>query len=193
MHIEAFILAAGLSSRMIKGNKLLKELNNKPLISNTIESYLNSDINQISIITGHDSIKIKSIAHSYNITSIHNKNYRKGILSSIKICIENINPKTTGVIIALGDMPFISNNDIKSLIKEFIKNKEKEICIPKCYNKNGNPIIFPIKLFRKILASVKNDEYDRGLKKIIEKYGYKNVKASKAVLKDFDNINDFIK
>ena len=59
MYIEAFILAAGLSSRIINGNKLLKKLNSKPLISNTIENYIDSDINQISIITGHDSIKMK--------------------------------------------------------------------------------------------------------------------------------------
>ena len=192
MYIEAFILAAGLSSRMINGNKLLKKLNSKPLISNTIENYIDSDINQISIITGHDSIKMKTIADSYNIKPIHNKNYRKGILSSIKICLENINQRTTGVIIALGDMPLVSNKDIKPLIKEFEKNKQKEICVPKCYNKNGNPIIFPVKILKKILISIKNDEHDYGLREIIEKYGYKNVKASKAVLKDFDNIIDFI-
>tara|TARA_B100000029_G_scaffold343981_1_gene336403 strand:+ start:1154 stop:1735 length:582 start_codon:yes stop_codon:yes gene_type:complete len=192
MYIEAFILAAGLSRRMAVGNKLLKKLNNKPLISNTIENYLNSDINEISIITGHDSIKIKKIAQSYKINSIHNKNFKMGILSSIKVCLKNINPITTGVIIALGDMPLVSNKDIKPLIKEFMMNNQKEICIPECYNKNGNPIIFPAKLLKKILVSVKNNEYDRGLKEIIEKYGYKNVKTTKAVLKDFDNINDFI-
>ena len=125
MYVEAFILAAGLSSRMIKGNKLLRKLNGKPLISNTIENYLNSDLNQISIITGHDSIKIKSIADSYNINSIHNKKYKKGILSSIKICLENISQRTTGVVIALGDMPLVSNKDLKPLIKEFKNNKQK--------------------------------------------------------------------
>ena len=70
---------------------------------------------------------MKTIADSYNINTIHNKNYRKGILSSIKICLKNINQRTTGVIIALGDMPLVSNKDIKPLIKEFKKNKQKEI------------------------------------------------------------------
>ena len=191
MHIESFILAAGTSKRTGKINKLTKKYKNKPLIEHTIENYLDSKIDSNNIITGFESDKINKIALKFNLITFYNKDFSKGILSSIKVAINNINKKTTGVIIGLGDMPLVKANDLNLLIDKFIITECKEICIPESYKKIGNPIIFPVKILKMILRDIDTENRDTGLKSIIKKYNPITVKASRGVLKDFDEIEDY--
>ena len=51
MIFEAFILAAGLSSRMEKSNKLLLKYKEKTVVEETLLNVEKSKINKISIIT----------------------------------------------------------------------------------------------------------------------------------------------
>ena len=91
MFIESFILAAGSSERTGRVNKLLKKYKGKPLIEHTIQNYLFSKESRNNIITGYEKEKIERIANKFNILTHHNKDYKKGLLSSIKIAIKNIN------------------------------------------------------------------------------------------------------
>ena len=102
MLIEAFILAAGTSSRMGNTNKLIKRINRIPLIEKTITNYLNSNVDKVSIITGYEDHKIKKIAEKHSIKTFYNRNYKTGILSSINLAVKKVNNKSSGVIIGLG-------------------------------------------------------------------------------------------
>ena len=192
MLIEAFILAAGTSSRMGSVNKLIKKMNRIPLIEKTITNYLNSNIDKVSIITGHEDYKIKKIAEKHSIKTYYNRKYKTGILSSINLAVKKVNNKSSGVIIGLGDMPLVSKKDLNPLIDNYKKEKCRKIFVPICYGREGNPIIFPTNVIKKIISKVKSEEKDKGLKGLIKRYNYKTIKSSKAVLKDFDKIDDFI-
>ena len=192
MHIESFILAAGASKRTGKINKLTKKYKNKPLIEHTIQNYLDSNIDCNNIITGFENDKINKIALKFNLVTIYNKNFSKGILSSIKVAIHNIQKQTTGVIIGLGDMPLVKTSDLNLLIDKFTSANFKKICIPESYKKIGNPIIFPVRILKIILRDIDTEDRDTGLKSIIKKYNPITVKTSKGVLKDFDKIEDYI-
>jgi len=191
MHIESFILAAGSSTRTGKINKLTKKYKNKPLIEHTIENYLDSNIDCNNIITGYESDKINKIALKFNLDTFYNKDFSKGILSSIKVAIHNIQNKSTGVIIGLGDMPLVKASDLNLLIDRFINAGCKKICTPESYKKTGNPIIFPVKILKMILRDINTENRDVGLKPIIKKYNPITVKTSKGVLKDFDKLEDY--
>tara|TARA_B100000700_G_scaffold245575_1_gene274081 strand:+ start:237 stop:818 length:582 start_codon:yes stop_codon:yes gene_type:complete len=192
MLIESFILAAGSSKRTGKVNKLLKKYKNKPLIEHTIQIYLNSKVSRVNIITGYEKDKIEKIANKFNILTYHNKDYKKGLLSSIKTAIRNINKSSTGVMIGLADMPLVKPKDLDNLITQFMNYKSKKICVPVCYKKIGNPIVFPSQLLKVIAKDIKKENKDEGLKSIILKKDYICVKASKGTLKDFDQLSDYI-
>ena len=192
MLIEAFILAAGTSSRMGNTNKLIKRINRIPLIEKTITNYLNSNVDKVSIITGYEDHKIKKIAEKHSIKTFYNRNYKTGILSSINLAVKKVNNKSSGVIIGLGDMPLVSKKDLNPLIDNYKEKKCKKIFVPICYGREGNPIIFPPNIIKKITSKNNIKDKDKGLKDLIKKYNYTTIKASKAVLKDFDKINDFI-
>ena len=192
MLIEAFILAAGTSNRMGSVNKLIKKMNRIPLIEKTITNYLNSNIDKVSIITGYEDYKINKIAEKHSIKTYYNRKYKTGILSSINLAVKKVNNKSSGIILGLGDMPLVSKKDLNPLIDNYKKERCRKIFVPICYGREGNPIIFPTNVIKKIISKVKSEEKDKGLKGLIKRYNYKTIKSSKAVLKDFDKISDFI-
>ena len=191
MFIESFILAAGSSERTGKVNKLLKKYNDKPLIEHTIRNYLDSRACRNNIITGYQNEKIERIANKFNVLTYHNRDYKKGLLSSIKIAIKNINKNSAGVIIGLADMPLVKPKDLNNLINQFLTYNSKKICVPICYNKVGNPIIFPSKILKSIEKNIKRQNKDEGLKSIILEKDYVTVKTSKGIHKDFDKLSDY--
>ena len=192
MIFEAFILTAGLSSRMGKSNKLLLKNKKKTVVEETLSSVEKSKINKISIITGHQSEEVSIKIKSKNISFIHNEDYKSGILSSIKIVSDNVQQETDGILIVLGDMPEVRPKDINSLIDNFEKEKGKFICIPIFDNKRGNPVLFPYNIFKKIILDLKDINFDHGLRNVIDSYAYKEISASSGVLMDFDTEDDFI-
>ncbi|MEE3165295.1 MAG: nucleotidyltransferase family protein [Pseudomonadota bacterium] len=192
MIFEAFILTAGLSSRMGKSNKLLLKYKEKTVVEETLSNVEKSKINKISIITGHQSEEVSIKIKSKNISFIHNEDYKSGILSSIKIVSDNVQQETDGILIVLGDMPEVRPKDINSLIDNFEKEKGKFICIPIFDNKRGNPVLFPYNIFKKIILDLKDINFDHGLRNVIDSYAYKEISASSGVLMDFDTEDDFI-
>ena len=191
--IDCFILAAGMSKRMGKNNKLLKKINNNIIINQTLMNHIESKINNIYLILGHEKDLILENIDYKEIFIVENNNYKSGMLSSILKIDENIDDKTSGILISLADMPFVTSNDINNLIEIFNKNNQELICIPKNQGKLGNPILLPKKIYRDLTEDLSKLSKDRGLKKLIleKKYDFIEVNLSKGVIKDFDTIEDF--
>ena len=192
MIFEAFILAAGLSTRMGKSNKLLLKYKKKTVVEETLLNVEKSKINKISIITGHQSEEVSVKIKSRNISFIHNEDYKNGILSSIKIAADNLQQESDGILIVLGDMPKVKPKDINNLIDNFEKEKGKSICVPIFDNKKGNPVLFPCNIFKEIILDLEDINFDHGLRNVIDSYAYKEISASSGVLIDFDTEDDFI-
>ena len=191
--IDCFILAAGMSKRMGKDNKLLKKINNNMIINQTLMNHIESKINNIYLILGHEKDLILENIDYKEIFIVENNNYKSGMLSSILKIDENIDDKTSGILISLADMPLVTSNDINNLIEIFNKNNQELICIPKNKEKLGNPILLPKKIYRDLTKDLSKLSQDRGLKKLIleKKYEFIEVNLSKGVTKDFDTIEDF--
>ena len=60
--ISAILLAAGQSKRMKGKNKLLLKYKRKTLINHVLKSLIESKVNKIIIVLGHEGRKIKKIA-----------------------------------------------------------------------------------------------------------------------------------
>jgi molybdenum cofactor cytidylyltransferase len=183
--IVAILLAAGLSSRTGKSNKLLRIYKKKPLILHSIENLKKSKVNKIYIILGKDSNEIKKvIKKDKKIQFIFNKNYKRGISFSIKAGLKKLSKKVNKFFICLADMPLVSHKIIDKMIK---KSKHLNIpLIPYFKKQQGNPVLIPIN-FKEKLMKIKGD---RGAKKIIKKK-FITFQSTKSVTRDFDTIKDF--
>ena len=161
--ITNIILAAGQSKRMLKDNKLLIKINKQSMIDKMVSTSLNSSADSTVVVLGYQSDIIQEIIQNKEIITIVNKDYKKGLSSSLQCGISALPDDCDAAIIILADMPNIESKIINSLINNFNPQKNKSIIIPTFNGKKGNPILLDRKYFPDII-SVKGD---KGAKDII--------------------------
>ena len=188
--ITAILLAAGQSKRLRGENKLTKLFKGKPLINHILFSLIKSKVNKIIIVLGFEHLKIKTkLLKSKKINFVINKNYKKGMSSSIKTGLKKLPKNSKGFLIVLGDMPNITKTTINKICLSITKS-DKEIILPKFKNRTGNPIGFKHSMIKNIYK-IKGD---RGAKNIIKKNNKKikflNIN-SKSILTNLNTKRNF--
>ncbi|WP_126993416.1 nucleotidyltransferase family protein [Thermosipho globiformans] len=185
--IFSAILAAGKGERFQNNVKILHSINGKPMLQHVINVVKSINFEKNFLIVNPLWNKIN---HHFeipeNFTILINKEYEKGISTSLKLLIKNIIPfEPDYIAIFLADMPYISTDIIYSILQK-IENEEK-IIAPYYKNIKGFPTIVHKSLFQNIL----NLEGDQGIKQII----YKNPNLVKKiefktdkVIKDIDQL-----
>ena len=188
--IKAILLAAGQSKRMKSENKLIKLYKNKPLINYSLNVLTKSKANKIIIVLGHQSKEVKKIIKkNKKIIFTYNKNYKKGMASSIKMGLKKVSKNDDGFIVAQSDMPFVKLSDINKICRS-IKTKQFLVHALKYKNRLGNPIGFDISLIKKF----KNIKGQFGAKFMVKRLknrtNFINTSSLKS-FKDFDKVSDF--
>jgi len=188
--IKAILLAAGQSKRLRSENKLTKLYKKKPLINYSLKKLYKSKINKVIIVLGHQHKEVKKIIkkNKKNIF-IYNKNYKKGMASSIKVGLKKVSRNDKGFIIVQSDMPFIKTSDINKIYNS-INLKKYLVYVLKFKDKIGNPIGFDLSLTKKF----KNIKGEFGAKFMVKrlKDSTKFIKINSAKsFKDFDKASDF--
>tara|TARA_R110002049_G_scaffold263116_1_gene439247 strand:+ start:1398 stop:1991 length:594 start_codon:yes stop_codon:yes gene_type:complete len=188
MKVDILILAAGCSERMGTPKQLLK-IGKTTLLGATIKNAQISNANNIICVLGANASLIEPLISNLGIEIIINPNFFKGLGTSIAAGITNLKDRNIdGVIILLGDQPFVSSNYINSLITSF--SEEPEYIIASRYNrKNGVPAIFPKKHFNQLLLL----NQDKGAQDILNN-SVNKVKTLSATpnLKDINTPADYI-
>lgn len=188
--IKVILLAAGLSKRMKSENKLIKLYKNKPLINYSLNVLKKSKANKIIIVLGHQYKEVrKIIKKNKKIIFTYNKNYKKGMASSIKMGLKKVSKNDKGFIVAQSDMPFVKLSDINKICRS-IKTKKFLVHALKYKNRLGNPIGFDISLIKKF----KNIKGQFGAKFMVKRLknrtNFINISSLKS-FKDFDKVSDF--
>ena len=188
--ITAILLAAGESKRIPTENKLIKTFKGEPLINHILNSLIKSKVNKIIVVLGYEYFKLKKIIlKNKKITLQINKNYKKGISSSIKYGIKKITKKNKGFMIVQSDMPHIKSSHINKIYSSLLK-KDNLVHTLKYKNIVGNPIGFDISVlnkFKKIKGDVGAKYIVKRLKKNTNFLKINSIKA----FKDFDLEKDF--
>ena len=188
--IKAILLAAGQSKRLKSENKLIKLYKKKPLINHSLNALHKSKVNKIIVVLGHQKKELQKIIKRNNKNIFtYNKEYKKGMASSIKVGLTKVNKKDKGFIIVQSDMPFIKSSDINKIYNS-IKSKKYLVHVLKYRNRVGNPIGFDIsimKKFKKIKGDVGAKFMVKRLKKETKFIKINNLKS----FKDFDKVSDF--
>jgi molybdenum cofactor cytidylyltransferase len=188
--IKAILLAAGQSKRIKSENKLTKLYKKKPLLSYSLKALHKSKVNKVIIVLGHQQNEVKKIIkkNKKNIFSF-NKDFRKGMASSIKVGLKKITKNDKGFIVVQSDMPFIKSSDINKIYNS-IRSKKFLVHVLKFKNKVGNPIGFDISVVKKF----KRIKGDFGAKFMVKrlKNETKFIKINNLKsFKDFDKASDF--
>jgi molybdenum cofactor cytidylyltransferase len=90
-----------------------------------------------------------------------NKDAASGMGTSIVAGVKNLRAEE-GVMIALGDMPFLKPDTIDVLLQAFNNSDRDRIIAPRFSGQRGHPVIFPAFCFT-ALAALEGDDGARGV------------------------------
>lgn len=149
--IAALILAAGLSRRMGKANKLLAEIDGGPMVARVADAVLASKAAPAFVVTGHEAERVRATLDGRLLTFLHNPDYAEGLASSLRRGIAAMPDDVDGVLVCLGDMPRVTSGDIDQLIAAFNPVEGRAICVPTFRGKRGNPVLLSRRFFAEML------------------------------------------
>jgi molybdenum cofactor cytidylyltransferase len=149
--IAAIILAAGRSSRMGR-NKLLLDLDGKPILCHAVDRALGAGLSEIVVVSGHQASKVRAALGERPVKVIEAREHRLGMSASLKAGIRALHPKTEAVLVMLGDMPQVSAPLIQRLIAAYNPLEGRSIVVPTVDGKRGNPVLFDRRYFQEMLA-----------------------------------------
>ena len=189
--VSAIVLAAGLSERMGKDNKLLLPFNGKTVIATVVENILNAGLEEIIVVTGHEEEKLRMALEDMTVLFAPNPRYQTGMTSSIQEGIRKAQGK--GYMICLSDMVLITADEYALLKNSFEKQlyiDDKCICLPVYKDVKGNPVIFSSWYKPAILKH----EAKEGCKEIVnsnKKNNFLVAMSTPHILKDIDYPEDY--
>lgn len=150
--VAGLILAAGASTRMGKPKQLLN-LGDVSLIDHVLREALNSELDLIVLVLGHQAEEIRKALKidlsNQKLRIIENSHYRRGISSSIKAGLSDVEDRYDHCMVILADMPYITSKLINHLMVKYLTSglplgaiKRREI--------RSHPVIFGRSLYHEL-------------------------------------------
>lgn len=162
--VGGVLLAAGEGTRFEDGNKLLSRVEGEPIVAHATQTLCESDLDGVVVVVGHESTAVREAIEEFDVTVVHNENYREGQSTSVEAALESVRERGwDGTVFALGDMPFVRPKTITRL-REAYASESGSIVAATYEQKRGNPVLFG----RRHYDELERIDGDRGGRRIIE-------------------------
>jgi len=136
-NVACVILASGASTRFGHSKMLYQLDEGISILAKTIDIY-RAIFDQVHVVVRHDDRALIQLVEQQGANGIINVNSEQGLSQSIIAGIKGVRqPKAW--LFALGDMPYVSSETVRSLVLRALVN---EIVVPRTRIGNGNPIVF---------------------------------------------------
>ena len=189
MRLACLLPAAGASTRMRGGDKLLELVDGKPCLSAMAERALAADMHVLVTLPSAEHPRAKAIKH-LPVQQVITPNARVGMSASLAAGALAMPKEAAGLMVLPADMPAISSDDIGEMGALFLIHGD---CILQAQSKSGamgHPIIFP----RDITLGLWHLTGDRGAQPILERNAERMKTASfgdDSPLQDLDTPEDW--
>lgn len=187
---EVILLAAGLSTRMGARNKMLLPVRGQPLIRHVAGRLIEADIGRVHAVTGFEAERVVDALGGLNLDIIFNAAFETGQMSSVSAGFRAMPKSTTGMMIALGDMPHLTAADYRLVADAFHADGGRQIAVPFFNGERGNPIVIPARFMSEII----DGELNAGCRKLIARRPNDILRVevnSPAFVGDIDTPEDF--
>ena len=206
------MLAAGISSRMGKENKMLLPYGGMPMVSHCClealrflekHSLENNQCCTLIVVTGYKrrsvekalepcKLFVEKTGAKISLLIVNNRNYRRGQFSSTKVGVAEVR-ENSPFFISLADMPLITADHYEKLVpllddhdavRPFYKNKEDKV--------PGHPVLHAYSLKDKILQCPDSYTVSKILKSsnVFEpSFGVPSWTQDIDVIQDYQNLN----
>lgn len=152
LRIGAVVLAAGGSSRM-RQPKQLMPIQGTPLILRTVNAVLVSPVWPVVVVLGSSADAVRPLLARLPLQLIDNPQWERGIGTSLRRGVEVLDQFSSsldGVLVTLGDQPFLSPEAIVDLVSEMAGRNS--IAAARYSGIVGAPAVFGRAYFSELLA-----------------------------------------
>lgn len=183
--MSGLCLAAGASSRMTSGHKLLRKIGERSVIEHTVRQMLALGFEEVLVITGARREEIEDEIRSYPLNIIHNSNFRSGMHSSLRLGVESM-ADNLGFVVCLADQPFALERRLHELLR--LNLNRNDLVRSEFEGKPGHPTFIGSDFKKRILAE---EDRDSGAGYLFREFPFQIVTQGKEALWDLDTEEDF--
>ncbi len=187
--VVAMCLAAGASMRMGSPKQLLV-WHGETILQRSLRALLMSEVEDVVVVLGANFDKIAQSIRTWPaprpLTIVNNQRWEEGMASSLMCGLRHFvseenheSQNWSGVMVALGDMPFVETASINRLIAAHREYGPQSIVIPLYGGRRGHPVIFG----RAYAEELLHLQGDRGASSVVRGH------QDHVVLVDGDNAN----
>lgn len=149
--VHGTILAAGKSERYGSTNKLLADIDGEPVVRCATRTLVDADTDGVTVITGHESERVGDALSDLPVSIRENPAYERGQSTTVREAVRTARERhADAVIIALGDMPYVSRDSIDALVEAYERGAGDAIA-PAHGGTRGNPVLFDSAHFEALL------------------------------------------
>lgn len=161
--VAAVVLAAGASSRMGGVNKLLLAVDGEPMVRRVVAAAVASRADPVVVVLGHQADAVAAVVAGLGAELVRNPRPGAGMAGSIRAGVAALPGDCGGVLMCLGDMPWVEARHLDRLIAAFAAAGGHGPWVPTWQGRRGNPVLLGRRYFPALLAL----EGDRGARDLI--------------------------
>lgn len=121
--VSAVLLGAGGSKRM-GVNKLALPWGGKSVLEHSLRTLLLSKVKEVVVVlNGRVRWEIND-SKDPKVKVVNNPHYKRGMSTSIRMGLQAIDSRSLGILIALGDQPFLKTRTINTIVDAFTREKD---------------------------------------------------------------------
>ena len=187
-NIGAIILAAGLSTRMGEFKPLLS-LGPRTFLGHAISLFQNNTINDIIVVTGHQSKELQQELARYPCRPILNANFTDGMFSSLQVGVKGLDSANEAFFLLPVDIPLVQQETINKLLAALDQDPQALIFYPEYRMRRGHPPL----IRRDLAAAILSFAEQGGLRALFSRYHHQSRNVSvddPCILLDADTQSD---
>ncbi len=137
--IGAILLAAGKSTRMGGANKLVADLEGRPLVAHAARAITDAKLPLI-VVTGNSPEAVEHALAATDAAFVHAPDFAEGLSRSLRAGALTVPPDWRAALVCLGDMPRITPAILRALTAAL--KSDDGIVVPTSSGKRGNPVLW---------------------------------------------------
>jgi Uncharacterized MobA-related protein len=151
-HVVGVVLAAGTGSRYGASNKLLAELEGRPLVCRATKSLLDAALTEVVVVLGHEADRVRDGLAGCEVRFVENPDYAAGQSTSVGVGVEAARDVGADAVVFLpGDMPLVSSESVDHLIRAYRSGVASTLAVAHD-GERGNPVLFDDQHFAALTA-----------------------------------------
>lgn len=134
--------AAGASSRMRGGDKLLEPVDGLPCLATMAKRAISAGFEVLVSLSSEDHPRAHVVSY-LDLQICVVPNHRDGMSASLRTAAKVVAPHGTAMMILLPDMPAIEINDLREILNAHAANPDSIIQASSITGEPGHPVLFP--------------------------------------------------